>query len=266
MKSFVVKIVIRLFFLALLGAGIWLWFALSPVRHAPGVLIGSEPVQTLEAQAYIPTPVPKSFSGYNLTSLGTLHLHGRVLSVRRYHDEHAELAPIDVVLGWGAMSDTATLEGIVFRQEQRGVTLENQPPPEALHQYANLHLVPSDREVAAYLGQLKPGTLVAFRGALIEAVRGTTRWRSTFIGEKGGKLLFLHRAKGFDGNQDLHGKEHHLRLDEATRALHRWYARLQEKRERLAPDDAEAVRAFNLEAQLYMERAHPQRRSEGGKP
>ena len=258
MKAIITRIIFRLFLLALLGGGIWLWFALSPVRHAPGVLIRSEPLQIASEPVEL-EPV----GGYQLRRLARFHLDARVLSVKRYRDGHTALSPIDVVVGWGPMSDSAVLDRVTLRQEGRSYQWKASEVPDGVirRNSANLHLVLANPEVAALVSQFRPGSLVSLRGELVEAARGDFHWSSSLrrddAGVKGGELMRVTRARWFNGDQDIAAKEEQLLLEEARPDLQRWYRLLQQKRETLDPADPEAVRAFNCEAQRYMKAAHP---------
>lgn len=266
MKPILARILFRLFLLALLGAGIWLWFALSPVRHAPGVLIRSAPIQTLPGStAARPLLELEPVQNYVLSDVAGLHLHGRVLAAKRYRDPHARLAPLDVLIGWGPMSDTAYLRQLTFRLENRLSTFEGKgekppvPAAEIAHSTAHLHLIPANREIATFLGTLKVGMLVDFRGTVVHAQKGEFQWLSSLLGapSPSHQLLLLQSAKLFDGNQDLAAKEAKAQLADSRASLDRWYQCLADQRAKLNAGDPEAVRAFNREAQRYMEAAHP---------
>ncbi len=258
MKSLAAKIFFRLLLLALLGAGVWLWFALSPVRHAPGILIQNAPIQT-DGDA---TPIPASIKEYELTRLAGFHIQGRVLSVQRYHDTQSALAPFDLVLGWGPMSDTKVLSDLTFSQRSREYSFRWNAKPllaaeEAVKQSANLHLIPANREIAALFGQLKPGYLVDFRGGLVEARKGSFLWRSSLVrddtGPGSGELFYVTQACFFDGSQNLAAEGVAKTEDD----LKRWFNALAQRRQSLDLNDPAAVREFNLEAQRYMAAAHP---------
>jgi len=258
-KSIITRVIFRLFLLALLGGGVWLWFALSPVRHAPGVLIRCEPLRVAGEPVAL-EPV----GGYDLRRVARFHLDARVLGVKRYRDAHASLSPIDVLVGWGPMSDSAVLDRITLRQEERGYRWEARGvPDEVIRRHsANLHLVLANPEVAALVSQFLPGSLVSLRGELVEASRGDFPWSASLSrGDsrgQAGELMRVSRTRWFNGDPDLAAKEEAALLEEAHPDLQRWYLLLREKRDKLDLNDAEAVRAFNREARQYMEAAHPE--------
>src|SRR5690606_24527508 len=125
LKPILARILFRLFLLALLGAGLWLWFALSPVRHAPGVLIVSPPIRTAPGStAARPSLKLKPIENYTLRDVAGLRLHGRVLAAKRYRDAHARLAPLDVLIGWGSMSDSTVVRELTIQQGERTSTVQ----------------------------------------------------------------------------------------------------------------------------------------------
>lgn len=267
MKPIVAKILFRLFLLALLGAGLWLWFALSPVRHAPGVLVVSPPIRTTPGStAARPSLKLKPIENHTLNDVAGLRLAGRVLAAKRYRDAQARLAPLDVLIGWGPMSDSTFVRQLTIQQENRTSTVQGKgnrtplSPEEIAHSTLHLHLIPATPEIATFLGELKVGTLVDFRGTVVEATRGNFHWRSTPGDDRHPprQLLLLQRAGLFDGNQDLAGKEARDQLADARDNLNRWYQCLAEQRAKLDLNDAEAVHLFNREAQRYMKAAHPE--------
>ena len=142
----------------------------SSVRHPPGILAPGEPFQIdVETQ---PSLVRK---GYRIEALARFSIQARVLRAEHYRfDRAAELVPVDLVLGWGDMSNSAVLEKISISQGQRVYewsTLNRPPiPPRAIElQSANMHMVPANDEVAGILKEARPGNIVKISGYLIDA-------------------------------------------------------------------------------------------------
>src|SRR4029077_5262010 len=94
----------------------WDYWATRPIVHPPGVLVSAEPVQAgLDV-----TPRPLTRRGYHMLCLQSFSLASRVLSKERYRfDEGADVAPVDLALGWGPMSDQAVLEAFDISQSGR---------------------------------------------------------------------------------------------------------------------------------------------------
>jgi hypothetical protein len=142
----------------------------SSVRHPPGILAPGEPFQiALETQ---PRLVKK---GYQIEALARYSIEARVLHAERYRfDRNADLAPVDLALGWGAMSDSAILEKISISQGQRFYEVNtNSNTPISMRdiglQSANVHMVPANEEVDHILKEARPGNIVKLSGYLIEA-------------------------------------------------------------------------------------------------
>lgn len=142
----------------------------SSVRHPPGVLAPGEPFQVaLETQPHLVKP------GYEIDALARYSIEARVLRAERYRfDRDADLAPVDLALGWGQMSDSAVLDKIVIGQGQRFYEMNFSGNPaisahDAGLQSANVHMVPANEEVDRILKEVKAGDLVRISGYLIEA-------------------------------------------------------------------------------------------------
>lgn len=142
----------------------------SSVRHPPGILAPGEPFQAaLETQPHL---VKK---GFQIEALARYSLQARVLRTERYHfDRNADLAPVDIALGWGEMSDSAVLDKLVITQGQRFVEINPSGPlpisGRAVElQSANVHMVPANDDVDRILKEVRAGDIVRMSGYLIEA-------------------------------------------------------------------------------------------------
>ena len=163
-----------LFRLALLAAIAWLgtsfWNA-RPIRHEPGVLIPMEPMQ----QESTPTPLPE-IEGFRLTGVASYTICARVLGTKRYWDgPPSHLAPVDVALGWGAMSDQSVLDQLGFSMGNRFFFYrwENAPPipPDQIMRSAgNNHVISANASVKQAIKNLRKGEVVLLRGMLVDVV------------------------------------------------------------------------------------------------
>ncbi len=265
MKRAVSRFVFRLILLTLLCGGLfWLWQALTPIHHPPGVLVRGEPVQQVYTRQsdYFP-----SRDGFSLSRMAQYRIRARVLSTKRYRDQNARLAPIDMALGWGPMSDTAVLSKLSVSQGNRFffVEWEKAPPlPENVIQRssANVHLIPANKEVGAFLSKVKEGALIDFRGALVEARKENTRWRSSLRRDDTGngscEILYVEQARLITLEGDRAETETFQRTAVSSRNnIHQWYNSLAEWRETLQWGEPEAIRAFNEEAARYQAAMRP---------
>src|SRR5436190_24082317 len=99
-------------FVLLIATAFYGWqFFHRPIEYPPGVLISSEPEQTET------TDVPIERGEYQLRPLAHFALYARVLHSKIYHwDRQSKLVPVDLALGWGAMSDQRVLDQVRVSQ------------------------------------------------------------------------------------------------------------------------------------------------------
>jgi hypothetical protein len=172
---------------ALLGvlaalALIALWHhAHRPIAHAPGILAANAPLQEpLRASV-----APLERNGFTLKPLAKFSLSARVLARADYRwDTESALAPVDLALGWGRMSDSAVLDKIDISQSARFYFWHAAafpiPVPEIIESSANMHLIPADRIVQHEIERSRVGDVISFDGYLVAAGRADGyRWVSS---------------------------------------------------------------------------------------
>lgn len=157
------------------------------IVYGPGVLADESPRQS--------TPASKSsyeFNDYKITPLADFDIEAKVLAKRPYRsDRESDLSPVDLVFGWGRMSDESVLEHIEISQSGRWYRwrVESFPIPkrEIVTHSANMHLIPSNPYVADQLNDIRKGSLVRLTGQLIRADAGDGwRWASSLTREDSG--------------------------------------------------------------------------------
>ncbi|RMH54721.1 MAG: hypothetical protein D6685_14545, partial [Bacteroidetes bacterium] len=99
-------------------------------------------------------------------------------------DEHARLAPYDLAVGWGPMSDTAVLDDLTITQMHRFYRWQTRrypiPRAEIIRHSTNIHIIPADDAVAGAVSRLRPGHLVRLRGRLVHVLGADgARWRTS---------------------------------------------------------------------------------------
>lgn len=185
--------------LAAIVVGIGSMLSNRPVDRAPGVLAPDDPVQQELTGA-----APLRHQEYELTPRAAFSLEARVLSAERYRwDGGADLAPVDLALGWGPMSDSSMLERFKVTQGARFYTLYPQGDGVdialALRHSANMHLIPASDVVRRTLESARAGQVVSLRGQLVDAARpdGFT-WRTSLTREDTGagacELVYVESA------------------------------------------------------------------------
>jgi hypothetical protein len=171
----------RWILIALLALGAWHWWSTGEVTHPPGILVAASPVQ-LPIGAQRPH---LSKAGHQVTPLERFTVEARVLGAERYwFDRGAELAPVDLALGWGPMSDSAVLEEISISQNNRfyfwRVARFPIPRQDIEVNSANMHMIPANSGVERTLKDVRVGQVVRVSGYLVEVVGDDGwRWRSS---------------------------------------------------------------------------------------
>jgi len=165
----------RLAFILLIAWGAYHHWQQRAEQHGPGVIAADSPQQQRISHA---TSFP--LNNYTITPLAEFSLQARVLSTQRYQlDRAAQLAPVDLALGWGRMSDETVLSRINISQSGRFYfwRVEEFPiPREEIESHsANMHMVPADGTIARQLSAIRVGQRVRIQGQLIEA-KGADGW------------------------------------------------------------------------------------------
>lgn len=125
----------------------------------------------------------------------------RVLSKESYRwDRGADIAPIDLAVGWGPMSDSAVLEKLRITQDNRWYQWRTDAYPiraeEIARASSNMHLIAADKQIERDMRRVRPGAVVRMRGYLVEArAKDGFTWRSSLSREDTGngacELMFV---------------------------------------------------------------------------
>lgn len=195
----------RLLLIVLLAALAWHWWPVRvPAVENPPPATELLPADPLAApvQRDLPAGPQFSLSGIPARALAEYAISGRVLSSTRYRlGRSAALAPFDLALGWGRMTEPAVVDRLVIHQGGRWYFWSYRgDPPLPLREIetssANLHLIPADAAVARALRRASTGQAIALRGYLVElrAADGW-QWRSSMSREDTGdgscELLYV---------------------------------------------------------------------------
>ena len=152
----------------------------KPLEHPPGVLVAQMPKQSdMQASSFF-------VDDYELTRKAKFEIRARVLSKEPYYmGRTADLAPIDLALGWGAMSDSAVLDQIDISQSARWYRTKYElPPPIADQQIisssSNMHMIPARKAIERSLKKLREGDIVLIQGYLVDVYHiSGWRWQSS---------------------------------------------------------------------------------------
>ncbi len=185
--------------LAVIAFGVGSMLSNRPVARPPGVLAPDDPLQRELADV-----APLQYQEYELTPRALFDLEARVLSAEQYRwDGGADLAPVDLALGWGPMSDSALLARFKVTQGARFYTLYPQDEAVdltlALRHSANMHLIPANEAVRRTLESARAGQVVSLRGQLVDAARSDGyKWRTSLTRDDTGagacELVYVDSA------------------------------------------------------------------------
>ncbi|MDX1914858.1 MAG: hypothetical protein SFU55_04670 [Methylophilus sp.] len=126
------------------------------------------------------------------TPLETFEIEARVLASEHYaFDRGADLSPVDLVLGWGPMSDSRVLSQIQISQSQRfyywHVDAFPIPRRDIETHSANMHMIPASGEIEDQLESVKVGQHVKISGYLVQVnAPNGFHWKSSLTREDTG--------------------------------------------------------------------------------
>jgi hypothetical protein len=167
-----------LFFAAFLGGVHW-WIYERSVVRPPGVLAAAEP-----SQQDLDPPPTFEYRGYRFIQRARYDITARVLRKEIYRvDGGAALAPVDVAVGWGPLSDTRIVDQLDFSQMGRFFYWKAKDPatfplaPRTLIAHgAQMHLIPATKDLDSRVRKLRPGQIATIGGYLVD-IRGPGGFR-----------------------------------------------------------------------------------------
>lgn len=178
----------RWIFIALVLLGAWQFLSSRDVVAPPGSIAPNDPIQTK-----VSTTHNYTMGDYSLEALANFDIEARVLSKESYSiGREAELSPLDLALGWGAMSDSSVLAKLSISQGGRFYYYrwQNEPPipPEQITSHsANMHLIPANSDVEKKMNAVRVGQVIHLTGQLVEArANDGWHWRSSLTREDTG--------------------------------------------------------------------------------
>lgn len=146
--------------------------------------LSGDPLTSMSAQRFAPdapkqTPVKfkkvKDVNGYKLTLHNQFDVTALVLSKANYSlDRESNIAPTDLTLGWGPMSNPAPLKLIHISQGHRFYYFRYENTPPIAHRTiemnsANMHIIPANDAVKKALKRVKRGSVVHLTGYLVDS-------------------------------------------------------------------------------------------------
>jgi hypothetical protein len=184
-----------------------------PITYPAGVVIESEPAQIALGDG----AEPITHGEYKLKPLARFSLDGRILHRKVYgYDRESKLVPVDLAVGWGAMSDQAVLDRLKITQSMRFYWYEYQLPPpipreQIISHSTNVHIIPATPAIASFCKSLRQGELVRLEGELVEATGPAIGvWRSslsrTDTGNGACELMLVEDCSKLNPSQTIRTK------------------------------------------------------------
>ena len=160
----------------------WQRFELRAVHPADGMVAPDEP-----RQSAAPDPAAIRRGRWLLTPRADYEITARILSREDYRfDRLADLAPQDLALGWGPMSDNQILAAFDIEQSARFYTWRPHgilpvARETVISHSANTHLIPADDHIGSQLARLRVGEVVHLGGVLVDGHRDDGAWVRTSL-------------------------------------------------------------------------------------
>ena len=163
------------------------------------------------ATLQVPTQGPAdkatfAFKGFQIQPLANFAIDARVLSREDYYlGKEAELAPLDLALGWKRMANPSVYRQLDISQGRRWYFYRwRDAPPipaqEIVESSANMHLIPANATVEKTLRKAREGAFVRLTGHLVKASDASGwRWTSSLTRTDSGadscELVFVETAQ-----------------------------------------------------------------------
>ncbi|MBO1925167.1 hypothetical protein [Thiomicrorhabdus sp. 6S3-12] len=185
--------------LALLILG-GLWFHFYHIGKAdsygPGIFAASAPYQ------YETSMDQFRADDFIFHPIADFEVEARVLDASiSYLDRKGWLAPLQLVIGWGKMSDESVYQNVDISIFNHQYKWDIESPDliseeQVMTSTASLHLIPASKEIRKKMLDIKIGDIVSLRGSLVN-IKRTTGWEwKTSIkrndkGENAGEILYV---------------------------------------------------------------------------
>ncbi|MEO1022037.1 MAG: hypothetical protein AAFW89_05785 [Bacteroidota bacterium] len=153
-----------------------------PVTHGPGEVAPKRPEVTILFK-----PDPIEFGEYILKPKAEIKGKFRVLKKRRYYfDEYVSLAPVDVLIGWGEMSDERNLNFLYFEADDRTYDINITRPPIPIERIRKqtllFHFIPSNNDIDQKIKHLREGQAMNIEAYIVDVDQENgLQWNSSEI-------------------------------------------------------------------------------------
>ena len=161
---------------------LWSVFKPAPKAKWSGQLAPAEPTQSSYS-----LPAAWTKDKYIITPRARYRIQAVVLSKRKYwaNGEEDALAPYDLALGWGPMSDATVINALKISQDGRwyNYSWNNFPPIEVKNiicHSSNNHIIAATKDILKQIKSLKRFDVVILEGYLVDVSKPDGwNWRTS---------------------------------------------------------------------------------------
>lgn len=175
------KLLIKIFSLAIIIVGLYFIFKTNEVIQPEGILAPNKPKQLNKISAK-----DWELDGFNYMPIASFSAKARVLSISSYHnDKMSEFCPIDLAIGWGRMSDQKIIDKIEIKQQHRWYVWQTKnfpiPRKEIESSSSNVHIIPATETIYDKLDEVVRGNIVQISGMLVNVKKQDNKfvWKSS---------------------------------------------------------------------------------------
>lgn len=156
---------------------LFLLLSCSEIKQPPGILAKDAPKQSPITQSQV-----WERDEYYINAIAQFELKAKVLGKERYRfDRESDIAPYDLALGWGRMSDQAIIDKIDISQRTRWFFWKADHYPisrkEIEQSASNMHIIPATDKIMDELDDLVVGEIIYLKGYLVSAMSPKDGWR-----------------------------------------------------------------------------------------
>lgn len=154
----------------------YLFWPEKVITYPAGVLAHEQPLQKNLNENKV-----WQIDEFNFKALAEYKIKARVLSRNTFSvGKESKISPLDLVLGWGPMSDQSVIDRIQVTQRNRWYhwKTDSYPIPvnEIMLNSANVHIIPKNKTLEKTFNNVYKGSLIELKGYLVE-VRTDDGWR-----------------------------------------------------------------------------------------
>ena len=159
---------------------VYFFYPEKVVTYPAGITAPDQPVQMNIAEQK-----EWDMNDFHFKALAEYQIKARVLSRNNFSvGKESEISPLDLVLGWGPMSDQELIDNIDISQRNRWYHWQSDNLPIPTRQIslnsANVHIIPKDEIIEENFDDVYKGSLIEMKGYLVEVAKDDGwRWKSS---------------------------------------------------------------------------------------